>query len=111
MGKYTNLARKTEKTKPQESGVGKGLDNTYKHTIAVDTSSNSVLPSSEDATPLRGYAVNAVIRCIHGTTVDKCAVCCGYVRWLAEDEGRLLAAQANPEAVRREFWQLVRCGE
>ena len=50
------------------------------------------------------------VRCIHGTTSDKCAVCNGYARWLIADEGRLRRAQVNPEVVRREFWQSVRGG-
>lgn len=61
-------------------------------------------------TPLRPYAVNAVIRCIHGMTSDECAVCSGYVRWLMADEDRFRRARANPEAVRREFWRAVKGG-
>jgi hypothetical protein len=36
---------------------------------------------------------------------DACAVCSGYARWSIADEVRLRKAQANPEAVRREFWR------
>jgi hypothetical protein len=53
----------------------------------------------------------AVTRCIHGTTSDKCAVCSGYARWLITDEARIRRAEANPEAVRREFWREVRGGK
>jgi len=48
------------------------------------------------------------VPCIHGTTEDRCAVCSGYVRWLVADEGRLRAAQNNPEIVRREFWRSLK---
>lgn len=66
-------------------------------------------PKNHD-TPLRPYAVNAVIRCIHGMASDECAVCIGYVDWLIADEDRLRRARANPEAARREFWR-TRKGE
>ncbi len=62
-------------------------------------------PEPEDSTPLRGYAVNADIRCIHRLPSKECAVCSGYVRWLIADEERVRRAQNNPEAVRREFWR------
>jgi hypothetical protein len=48
------------------------------------------------------------VACIHGMTEDRCAVCSGYVRWLVAHEGRLRAAQNNPEIVRREFWQSLK---
>ena len=67
-------------------------------------------PAPESATPLRPPVVNTDVRCIHDTTSDKCAVCNGYARWLRADEDRLRRAQANPEGVRREFWQAVRGG-
>ena len=50
----------------------------------------------------------AVVRCIHDTTPDACAVCNGYARWLIADPDRLRRAQARPEEVRREFWRTVR---
>jgi len=122
MGKYTSLARKTEEAKPQENGVVTELNNTYKHTIVVDTGSNAVSTPSKDSTNLRTTNLTnlteatapqgqAVVGCIHGTSVESCAVCSGYARWLANDEGRLRKAQSNPEAVRREFWRAVRGGE
>ncbi len=138
MGKYTNLIRKIEETEPQKKVVVNNLDNTYKHSILIDTANNtaatlpdndtnlrttnltnlteqagvnSVDTPSDVATPLRPYAVNAVnadIRCIHRLPSEACAVCSGYVRWLIADEERVRRAQNNPEAVRREFWRLVR---
>jgi hypothetical protein len=107
MGKYTSLARLREEPGPQKKDMLTPLDNTYKHSILIDTSNNSVDTPSDVATPLRPYAVNAVVRCIHGATEERCAVCSGYVRWLTADEERLSRAQNNPEAVRREFWRLV----
>jgi hypothetical protein len=53
MGKYTSLARKSGETEPQEKRLPKGRNNTYKHSIVVDTSSNSVTPLSEGSTNLR----------------------------------------------------------
>ncbi len=132
MDKYTNLVRKIEETEPQKKDVVNNLDNTYKHSILIGTANNttttlpdndtnlrttnltnlteqagvtSVDTPSDVATPLRPYAVNAVIRCIHGTTEERCALCSGYVRWLIADEERLRRAQNNPEAARREFWR------
>lgn len=52
----------------------------------------------------------AAVQCIHRLNPDECAVCSGYVRWLIADEERFRRAQSNPEAMRREFWCLVRGG-
>lgn len=65
-------------------------------------------PVEDVPTPLRPYALNAVIRCIHNTTPDKCAVCNGYVRWLSADERRISRALRDPDSVRREFWREVK---
>ncbi len=108
MGKYTNLARKTEEPRPQEKHVPPSLYNTYKHSIEVVNKVSPAAALPDPATPLRGYAVNAVVRCIHRNTPDECAVCSGYVGWLIEDEARLRRAQANPEGTRREFWRSSR---
>ena len=120
MGKYTSLARKTEETETQKNRVPKGGNNTYKHSIAVDTGSNSITSLPEGSTNLRTTNLTnltetnpspcAVVRCIHGTTSHECAVCSGYVRWLMADEDRLRRAQGDPGTVRCEFWQLVRSG-
>ncbi len=110
MGKYTSLARQLEEPRPQKKGVVTRIDNTYKHSILIETTNNSVDTPSDVATPLRPYAVNAVIRCIHRMASEECAVCSGYVRWLIADEGRLRRAQANPEGARREFWRAVNGG-
>jgi hypothetical protein len=112
MGKYTNLARNLKKSKPQETRFNPGLSNTNVkiNTIEKTIKASPVAPTAESATPLRPYAVNAVVRCIHSTTPDKCAVCSGYVRWLGSDEARLSRAQRDPEAARREFWREVRGG-
>ena len=110
MGKYTSLARQLEEPGAQKKGVSTRIDNTYKHSIVVDTKSSSVAQPSDDATPLRPYAVNAVIPCIHRLASDDCAVCSGYIRWLIADEDRFRRAQSNPESVRREFWRSVRGG-
>jgi len=110
MGKYTSLAQPVEEPRPQKKGVVSNLDNTYKHSIVVDNRVSPVETLSETATPLRPYAVNAVIQCIHRMTSDECAVCSGYVRWLIADEDRLRRLQGDPEGVRREFWRSVRGG-
>jgi hypothetical protein len=64
----------------------------------------ATLPRSR-YTSLYCKAEASPVRCIHGATRDACAVCSGYARWLIADEVRLRKAQANPEAVRREFWR------
>ncbi len=107
MGKYTSLARNLEESRPQKVVGNTPLSNTN---VKINTIEKTKKPSpvasiGDTTTPLRSYAVNAVIRCIHGTTPDRCAVCSGYVRWLGSDEARLLRAQRNPEAVRQEFWR------
>src|SRR5215203_2495475 len=110
MGKYTSLAHKYEEAELQERG-GKATtsNNSVKiNTINKETSTPTVPPPVEPATPLRPYAVNAVIRCIYGKARDECAVCSGYARWLiAGGAGRIEKACRNPEAVRREFWRAV----
>ncbi len=58
-------------------------------------------------TNLTNLTESSSVRCIHGTTEERCAVCSGYVRWLIADEDRLRRAQSNPVAVRREFWREV----
>ena len=109
MGKYTSLAHKYEEAELQERGGKATVSNASVkiNTINKETSSPTVPPPGEPGTPLRPYAVNAVIRCIHAKTSDTCAVCNGYARWLAADEGRISRAQRNPEGVRREFWRAV----
>jgi hypothetical protein len=110
MGKYTSLARKVEESRPQKNAVDRGLNNTYKHSMVVDTGGNTAAPLSESGTNLRTTNLTNLteVPCIHGHAEDACAVCSGYVRWLAEDEDRLRAAQTNPGAVRREFWRAIR---
>jgi hypothetical protein len=110
MGKYTSLARNLEESRPQKRGGNPRVSNTNvkMNTIEQTKHKPSVDPIGYTATPLRPYAVNAVVRCIHNTTPDKCAVCSGYVRWLGSDEARLSRAQRDPEATRREFWHEVR---
>jgi len=115
MGKYTNLVRKKEETKPQKKPLDTNFDNTYKHSILVETHSNAGTPFPEGDTNLRTTNLtnltlpaegSSVVPCIHRLASDKCAVCSGYVRWLIEDEARVLRARHDPEAVRREFWRL-----
>ena len=125
MGKYTSLARKLEEHNAQEKFVDKKLDNTHKHSILLDTASPPVPSSAEGATNLRttnltnligpmplppAVVEDSAVTCIHETTVDTCAVCSGYARWLIADEARVYRARVDPEAVRREFWQMVRGG-
>ncbi len=112
MGKYTSLARNFEENRPQkEVGNAPLSKNNIKiNTIEETKKTSPVAPIGDTTTPLRSYAVNAVVRCIHSTTPDRCAVCSGYVRWLGSDEARLLRAQRDLEAVRREFWREVRGG-
>ena len=114
MGKYTNLAKNTEVTKPQQKPLDTNFHNTYKHSILLDTTSNTVTPSPDSDTNLRStnltnltptIAKPSVVPCIHRMGVDKCAVCSGYVRWLIKDEARVLRAQHDPTAVRLEFWR------
>lgn len=62
-------------------------------------------PTNLRTTNLTNLTGSASVRCLHRMSSDKCAVCNGYVRWLVADEGRMRRAQANPEAVRREFWR------
>ena len=106
MGKYTSLARQL-----REEDHNKEVINNKSvkiNNIGIDTDSNISDQPSDGATPLRPYAVNAVVQCIHGTTPDACLVCNGYTRWLVEDEGRFRRARDNPEEVRREFWRSAR---
>ncbi len=112
MGKYTSLARNLEESRPQVKGGNTRLSNTNVkiNTIEKTEQLSPVPPIKDTATPLRGYAVNAVVRCIHNTTPDRCAVCSGYARWLGSNEARLLRAQRDPEAVRREFWREAKGG-
>ncbi len=112
MGKYTNLARSLEESGPQEKRVNARLSNNNVKINTIETiiEAAPVASTGEGATPLRSYAVNAVVRCIHDTTPDKCAVCSGYARWLGSDEARLSRAQRDPEAARREFWREVKGG-
>lgn len=116
MGKYTSLARRTGEREPQVFFVNNLSNNTYKHTIVVDTGSNASTPSSTRDTSLRTTNLTnltkpavglSVVRCIHRLASDDCAVCSGYVRWLLTDEDRMRRVQAKPEAVRREFWRSV----
>jgi hypothetical protein len=98
MGKYTSLARKIEETEPQETFVGKGRTNYYKHSILIDIKGTPV-PSSEGITNLRTTKLTNLIdpapsvTCIHETAVDRCAVCSGFVRWLIADDARVYRAQ------------------
>lgn len=113
MGKYIDLVRQVEELNPQEKDVDSSLDNTNKHSIVIDTMHTALAPVElpvDNVTRLRGYAVNAVVPCIHGTTADACAVCSGYARWLIADERRLTSAQRDPEAARREFWRSFKGG-
>ena len=114
MGKYTNLARKIEETEPQKKVVVNNLDNTYKHSILIDTANNTAATLPDNDTNLRTTnltnlteqtGVTSVFLCIHRLSSKECAVCSGYVRWLIADEERLRRAQNNPEAARREFWR------
>jgi hypothetical protein len=119
MGKYTSLARnlKEDITTPQEEVFVRNTNvkiNTKEHT----KDSNPPKASAEEATPLRPTTLTTLIgrekdetrsvRCIHNMTATTCGVCSGYARWLAEDEGRLRRALADPDAARREFWRAVR---
>jgi hypothetical protein len=73
MGKYTNLARKIEETEPQKKVVVNNLDNTYKHSILIDTASNTAATLHDNDTNLRTTnltnlteqaGVTSVFRCI-----------------------------------------------
>jgi hypothetical protein len=68
MGKYTSLAEKVEEAKPQKKCVGKGLDNTYKHSTLIDTYSNPTPPSSEGATNLRTTNLTNLILRLRATS-------------------------------------------
>jgi hypothetical protein len=105
MGKYTSLARQLR----EEEHSKEVVDNKSVkiNTISIDTDSHTPDRPDGGATPLRPYAVNAVIRCIHSLEPSTCGSCSGYARWLAQDEGRLRRAQARPEEARREFWRSV----
>jgi hypothetical protein len=106
MGKYTSLARQLR----DEEHNKEVLDNKSVKINSIDVDSDGSptgRPHNGD-TPLRPYAVNAVIQCIHSRKAEACGVCSGYARWLIEDESRLRRARANPEAARREFWRSVR---
>jgi hypothetical protein len=106
MGKYMSLARQLR----EEEHSKDVIDNKSVkiNTISIDTDSHTPDRPDGGATPLRPYAVNAVIQCIHSRKAEACGVCSGYARWLIEDESRLRRARANPEAARREFWRSVR---
>jgi hypothetical protein len=122
MGKYTSLARKIEETEPQESFVDKGETNSYKHSTLIDINNAPVPPSEEGVTNLRTTKLTNLIgprrpnlrgddvqvTCIHETTVYRCAVCSGFVRWLIADDRRMRRAEVDPEVVRRDFWQAVK---
>ena len=123
MGRYTDLARKYQDVELQE-GVRGCVDNNINvkiNNIYNDIDKSSVAPSTDSNTNLRTTNLtnliesavgplhpDAVNRCIHGTTEDKCQICSGYVRWLIADETRFSRAQHDPEAVRKEFWCLVK---
>jgi hypothetical protein len=125
MGKYTSLAWKVEEPETQEKCVNKTLDNTCKHTILISTASNPVSSAPEGVTnlrttnltnltvavPLFTYTGEAPVTCVHETTVERCAVCNGFVRWLIADDARMSRARVDPEGVRREFWRMVWEGE
>jgi hypothetical protein len=83
-----------------ESSIVAGRDTCEKSEKSELSKEESV--RNEEAQP------HVVTRCIHRATVDKCAVCSGYVRWLIADEDRLRVSQANPETARRMYWQEVR---
>ena len=106
MGKYTSLARQLR----DEEHNKEVLDNKSVkiNSIDIDSDGNSTGRPHDEDTPLRPYAVNAVIQCIHGISPSACGVCSGYARWLAEDDDRLRRAQTRPEEVRREFWRLMK---
>jgi hypothetical protein len=106
MGKYTSLARQLR----DEEHNKEVLDNKSVKINSIDVDSDGSptgRPHNGD-TPLRPYAVNAVIQCIHGISPSVCGVCSGYARWLAGDADRLRRAQTQPEEVRREFWRLMK---
>ncbi len=114
MGKYTSLACLPEETRPQKKGVVTKIDNTYKHSILIDTANNTASTLHDNDTNLRTTNLTnlteqaggtSVFLCIHRLPSKECAVCSGYVRWLIADEERVRRAQNNPEAVRREFWR------
>ncbi len=131
MGRYTDLARKHKEEEPQREPRTPVGSNTY---VNINSNPNKIeIPPSENkptkrtnlrttnltnlkpppspvASSTRPTSDGAVVRCIHNTTPDKCAVCSGYARWLIADGARLARAQANPEAVRREFWREVKGG-
>lgn len=62
-------------------------------------------PSTAGTSP---RTVSEVVRCIHNTTPNECALCSGYVRWLNADEHRIERALHNPDKVRRDFWREVK---
>lgn len=90
--------------------------------ILIDINSTPVPPSYEvntnlrttkitnliDPTPPNLRAGDPDVTCIHETTVDRCAVCSGFVRWVIADDARMNRAQVDPEAVRQEFWRAVK---
>jgi len=91
MGKYTSLAQKTERAEPQKKVVVNNLDNTYKHSILIDTAGNTaaILPDNDtnlrttNLTNLTEQAgVSSVFLCIHRMASEECAVCSGYRRIL-----------------------------
>ena len=106
MGKYTSLARQLrEEEHSKEVLGGKSVK---MNTMSIDTGSHTPDRPDGGTTPLRPYAVNAVVRCIHGKASEECAVCSGYARWLmAGGSGRIEKARRNPEAAPREFWRAV----
>ncbi len=73
MGKYTSLAQKTERAEPQKKVVVNNLDNTYKHSILIDTANNTAATLPDSDTKLRTTnltnlteqaGVTSVFRCI-----------------------------------------------
>ena len=81
------------------SGDKGGAENREKGATSLRPTTLTTLIAGEDE--------KRDVPCIHGTPQDACAVCSGYARWLAADGERLRRAQADPEAVRREFWREV----
>ncbi len=139
MGEYTSLFQRLEEPRPQKEGVGnstnvnindihKNIEGGIDKPIVgqpepmLQGFSSVDMPQgvasggkgeaerrAKSATPLRPYAVNAVVRCIHDNAPDACAVCSGYVRWLsAGGDGRVAEAQRDPEAARRAFWRSMK---
>ena len=118
MGKYTSLAR-TLRDGSEEANFGEGKGSTQKNTYVninnndKRTDSNPPTGPAGSVTTLRPTTLTTFIEsekdeargvvCIHSLEHDACAVCSGYVRWLIEDEVRIVAARGNPEAARRQY--------